>query len=332
MLLQGVVENRLTGLLVPAIDAGVFPATERQREEAVSAQVDAMHLALLLESALLQVGSQLTLAGLEYRLLKGPSFAHLLYSDPSLRPFGDIDLLVAGEDFAQAGSVIEGLGATRPSPELSVGFDRRFSKGAMFMLPSGFEIDLHRTFAFGPFGFRMVAEDLFATSEHVVLGGRRIPTLAREERFVHACYHAALGSPSPRLLTVRDVAEGLLDQDLDTDRVKDLTARWQGQAVLATAVRLAYDTLELVDPVPVSAWARAYEIDRRDQLALAVYRSGGSYLAQAAASISSIPGFRSKAAFVGSLATSRAARHPVRSGRCRRLADMARMMLPGGAG
>lgn len=326
--LRAVIVHRLSGLLISAIDAGRFPATEGQREEAMSVQVDAMHLALLLEAALLELDERFTEVEVVYRLLKGPSFAHLLYPDPSLRPFGDIDLLVAGDDFARAGSVIAGLGGSRPSPELSPGFDRRFSKGATFSLRSGLELDLHRTFVFGPFGFRMVAEDLFATSAHIELAGRRLPTLGREERFVHACYHAALGSPAPRLLTVRDVGQGLLDGGLDSDRAKELTARWQGQAVLAAAIRLACDTLEIAPAVPLVEWAGRYQIGRRDRRALSVYRSGGSYLAQAAASVTSIPGLRAKADFVTSLATAPVTRHPRRSGRCRRLADMARIVMP----
>lgn len=328
-LIEAAVAHRLTGLLVASIGDGTFAATDAQYDAAVSAQVDAMHVALLLESALIDVDGRLAGAGVEYRVLKGPAYAHLLYPDPSLRPFGDIDLLVRGEDFARAASLVEALGATRPASELSRGFDRRFGKGAMFVLPTGFEIDLHRTFVFGPFGFRMVPEDLFATSEQFVIGGRTLPALGAEGRFLHACYHAALGSPAPRLLVLRDVAQALLTVRLDIVAVEHLSTRWRGQAVLATAICLAWDTLEISDVVPLSVWARHYQVDRRDQRALDVYRSRASYLVQAAASISSIPGLRSKAAFVASLATSRAARHPVRSGRRRRVADAARVMLPG---
>jgi hypothetical protein len=323
------VAHRLTGLLLASVECGDFPTTDAQYETLLSTHVDAMHLALLLESELMEVDRHLSETPIEYRVLKGPAYAHVAYPDPSLRPFGDIDVLVRGDDFKAATSVLEGLGAVRPSPELNRGFDRRFGKGAMFIMPSGLELDLHRTFVFGPFGFRMVPDDLFATSEEFLLGGRRLSALGAEERFLHACYHAALGSPTPRLLTVRDVAQTLLHARLDDVRVLQLSARWEGHAVVASAVNLAWETLELSVEAPLSEWARAYEPDRWEQLAFEAYGADGSYLAQAAASIGSIRGLRSKAAFVASLAGSRAARHPLRSGRRRRIRDAARIVFPG---
>ena len=84
--------------------------------------------------------------------------------------------------------------AVEPRP----GFDSRFSKGAAFTMPGGRDIDLHRTFVSGPFGLSVDLGGLFATSTPFVVGGRRLLGLGRTERFLHACYHAALGRGTPR--------------------------------------------------------------------------------------------------------------------------------------
>ncbi|MGH8976995.1 MAG: nucleotidyltransferase family protein, partial [Acidimicrobiia bacterium] len=98
-MLVAVVRERVTGHLVQAIHDGAFPASEDQQAACVDAHERALALALLLERLLLTKVAQLEAARIPSRVLRGPAVAHAVYSDPGLRSFGDVDLLVGERDY-----------------------------------------------------------------------------------------------------------------------------------------------------------------------------------------------------------------------------------------
>lgn len=291
--------QRLAGHLADAVASGRLPTTEKQHAEAAEVHTSAMQSVLRLERLLVDTSAVLEGAGVPTVALKGSSLAHTAYPDPATRVFGDVDVLVPSECFDDAGAALQQAGCRRRWPQLRPGFDRRFGKGATFDTPDRFEIDLHRTVTPGPFGLTIDLPGLFETAVPLWLGGRELRMLAREERLLHACYHAALGSPVPRLVGLRDVAQLVLATDPDTDRLMELAQRWRGQAVVARAIRQAWQTFDLADVVPLSVWARTYRPSRRDEHALAPYlRTHHRFGARALASLRVIPGVRDKAAFV----------------------------------
>ncbi len=225
--------ERLTPLLAAAVAGGTFAVTERQREQATAAHEQAMRLCVLLERALLGVASTLTGAGIDFRVLKGPAVAHLDYPDPAQRAFGDVDILVASSSYDDAMSVLRTTGAQRRFTEVRPGFDRRWGKGACLVAPDGTQIDVHRTFVAGPFGLTIDLDELFAGWVPVEIGGVDVPALDRESRFLHGCFHAALGDRVARLVALRDVAQLALTTDLDRAVVMARAARWRADAVVA---------------------------------------------------------------------------------------------------
>lgn len=60
--------------------------------------------------ALIEILNAYQQAGIEVLLLKGVALAHLIYPDPSLRPMGDIDLLVSVADTASAQQALRDIG------------------------------------------------------------------------------------------------------------------------------------------------------------------------------------------------------------------------------
>jgi len=245
-LLQRVEVERVPGLLAQAIDEDALPATEQQRRDALQAHTDSMCLALILEKQLVALVEALVAAGIDYRVLKGSAVAHLDYHDPSMRSFGDVDLLVPGDDYDRALALLSRLGCERQYPEPRPGFDRRFGKGVSLQA-RGYEVDLHRTFVAGPFAQLITPEDLFATSSTFDIGGWSLLALAPEERFLHACFHALLGDAPPRLVPLLDVVQILLSTPLDLDKVRHLCASWRAEAVMARAISLAWRTFDLAD-------------------------------------------------------------------------------------
>src|SRR4029078_2118569 len=98
-----------------------------------------------------------------------------------------------GRDFEVAVDALNNVGYERTFRELRPGFDRRFGKGASFTGTVGHEVDLHRTFALGPYGLAVDLDDVWVSSDRFEIAGRSFETLDPDQRFLHACYHAAIG-------------------------------------------------------------------------------------------------------------------------------------------
>lgn len=301
-LLRVVKAERLSGLALRAVQRGTMPATQDQRDALGVAHVESMSVAVMLERHLLHAVAALDDSSIPSRVLKGPAVAHLVYPEPGMRPFNDIDMLVPASQFDAAVEVLGAAGFERRRQPLAPGFDARFGKGATLFAPGDMQLDLHRTFVGGRYGLAIRLDDLFGATSMLELGGRTVLGLGPEERFLHACYHAAVGDPVPRLLTLRDIAEMVLHGDLDFDRVQRLAQDWAGLPVLARAVQVTWQTFDLADVTAVSVWASRFRPSKADERILRAYtthRSGG---AQALTSIGAIPGLRSKVEFVRAVA------------------------------
>jgi putative nucleotidyltransferase-like protein len=300
-LLGEVRAERVTGLLWHAITEGRFPVTDAQAEEAETMQVRALAGALVLERLLLDTVTQLEQRGVPVRALKGSAVAHLDYPDPSLRAFGDIDLMVPGGRFDDAVAVLVEQGHRRAYPQPRPGFDRRFSKGASFRTSDGLEVDLHRTFTMGPYGVRLDLDRVWERCERFDLGREKLCALGPEERLLHACYHAILGETSPRLTPLRDIAQMALTRQLDLPRLHALIRASHGEPVVAKAIRAAWSELHIADVTALSAWAQTYRTDPHAAADLATYGAGSSYATKSIAAIRSLPTMRDRASFLYAL-------------------------------
>lgn len=288
-LLQLVRVHRLSGLLSGAVRTGSAKLDGARR-----AKVDDLHRqmtarVLLLETMLVSVAGLLDAEAVPFRLLKGPAAA-ALYPDPIWRPYVDIDILVPGERFADSARILDHAGYRRRNDGLGEAFDRRFGKGATLRhQQTGVNVDLHRTLVAGPYGFLIEPADLFARTGEVEVVGASLPTMGREARFIHACISTVLSDARPKLITVRDVAQYLRTENLDPGQVDNLCERWRLRGVVATAVAVAKETLEVSDdrlriteaeriPVPerLARWAYAGQDKRwrRQALTASVFVPG----------------------------------------------------------
>jgi hypothetical protein len=303
-LLSEVQSQRLVGLLASTVEESRLPVRSEQAAEVRDAHARSMHVCLALEADLFAAAAVLDDAGVEYRVLKGPAFAHLDYPDPSLREFSDIDLLVRSEQYDDAVTAFASAGYRRRYEEVRAGFDRRFGKGASFKGPDDREIDLHRTFVMGPFGLTIVLADLWATDASFRLAGRTFTTLDADQRFLHACFHAALGDFRVRLVPLRDVATMLqrAHDPVDLDRARSLSRRWRADVVVARAVRLAWEAFALPE-TPFTLWAESYRPRRHEERALRAYLDPAmGYAARSYTALRALPGIRAKAGFAFALA------------------------------
>lgn len=287
--------NRVLGQLRAAVDTGRLPVTDEQRRQARGAHRAVLMRVLSLEQHLVALHG--VLDGIDCRVLKGSAYAHLDYPEPALRSFIDLDLLFRPADIERTVAVLADAGFTRTLAEPRPGFDRRFDKGTT-LRGNGFEIDLHRTFVLGPWGVRVNLDELWDSGEEFTVGGRTLTALSAPNRFLHACYHAALGDWPLRLGSLRDVAQ-LLPDTLD---VLDRARAWGVQAVVAAAVADSTRLLGLPVTSPSQDWAMAYVPTKREEHWLGLHtQADKTFAAQAIATLPQLPGIRDKAAYLRAL-------------------------------
>jgi hypothetical protein len=293
--------QRLTGLALAALSENALELPSGASEELEASHRRAMAWALAVERATLRVHDALAEEGIQGIVLKGSAFAHGFYPDPSWRPFGDLDLMVRGDDLARTGAVLEKLGSARTLPEPREGFDRRFGTGAIYRTTGGIEIDLHRTLVIGPFGLWIRPDELFDTTERFDLGGRSLLRLEATAAFIHACVHAALGALPPLLMPLRDLVQIAHTGRPDWERVQTLAARWHlgpvvGHALTTASQVLGAPAVPAAMPLLENGWPR------RERRALRAYTTERQRRgARAIATLQAIPGVRGKVAYVRAL-------------------------------
>lgn len=302
-LMADVWHQRIEGLLAAAVAEGALAVTAEQRHQVREAARSRASVDLRLEQDLLATVSLLEHADVTYRVLKGPAWAHSAYPDPSWRGSGDIDLLLAADDWYDALAIFAADGARRSVPELAPGFDRRFGKEATLVSGSGWEIDLHRTLVVGPYGVWIDREDLFRRPASITLRGCDLPVFGPDVAFLHACYNAALGDDPPRLIAMRDVCQLVLSDQLDPVGVAATARRWRGEAVIARALTLTREVLGVdLSDRPV---AQAF-VDRRSSLKeralLASYRGPGRGYSSQLTAVIALGGSRERVAYLRALA------------------------------
>jgi hypothetical protein len=266
-----VTAQRLSGLLARAVADGALPTTAAQRDEVHRLERAAAATSLALERVLLEVADRLDAEGIDHRVLKGPALAHGVYAEPSWREFGDVDVLVPSEAFDDALALLLRDGGRRRFLEPRPRFTRRFGKGVAIERADGFEVDLHRTFVSGPYGMTVRLPSLFEQPTPFVLGDRTLLGLGTVDRFIHACFHVALGSVGPRLVPTRDVAELLLHAPPPFEAARDRWERWRAGAVVARGITLARDTFDLTAPSPYLEWASAFRPTAAEQRTIGLY-------------------------------------------------------------
>lgn len=281
--------DHLTGMLAAAVFDGTVVIGDASVRERLERQWhDELRLCIALESFAVRTARMLDAAGISWRLTKGPAVAHLDYGDPSLRTFGDVDVVIHPGDWADAQQLLAGYGFERHAPTLPGSYDSRFGKGVT-LTADGLELDVHRRFAVGRFGVTTRMEDLFATAaDEIELAGHALPAFPPAHRLLHACYHASLGG-FRRLRALRDVAQLLLVTGAEWELTFDIARTWKGEAVVASAIVECWKQLELDIDHPAHERAMTTTISNADDRALRLFASGAPFRRQALSAVSRLP-------------------------------------------
>ena len=265
------VSHRVQGLLAAAVERGEVAA-----DEATTAAINEAHLAALRTCLLAEETAVLTFdalrgAGVTCRVLKGIAIAHLDHDDPSERVFGDADVLIGRADHGRALVALAAAGFRRDEPPVRGWWERRFGKAIVLRAPNGGELDLHLTLTGGYFGERIDGKALMnRRGDSVLLAGRTLVALDREDRLLQACCHSVLGGGSG-LRAQRDIAQLAMLRRADWQATV-ARARSQGaDVVVARGVERAWSVLSLAADHPAAQWAQQFVATDRQLRALASY-------------------------------------------------------------
>ena len=221
--------------------------------------------------ALDQVASEVS-AALEARnvrviLLKGAAIANWLYDDGAVRPYNDVDLLVAPADRARSEGALRELGFT---PKLQGVSPIEETPYGRVWLRGGTALDFHASIRDIGLAPNKAWELLVEGTEVMEVGGRRLEVLGPPARALHVALHAAqhgLNEPKPR----QDLARALSELPIDTWReAADLARRLDAAAAMAAGLRLdpegqlLADALDLPKRIPLGLALRAGKASRMD--------------------------------------------------------------------
>lgn len=211
-------------------------------------------------------------------VLKGPVLSQLLHGDPTVRSYGDLDLLVRREDIPRAAHLLEqdGYRIHTAFDWVSLNDLIALDYELSFQHELGAAIDLHWDIAPGAYPFRLNPEVLWASMELVEIFGRPVPSLNAECLLLFLCLHATKHAWA-RITWVRDVerlvavyssADGAnARRPLDWSGVLALSERSGCERPLLLGVLLAHELFGAGVPVPEHVVARARAIPAVARLA-----------------------------------------------------------------
>jgi Uncharacterised nucleotidyltransferase len=253
-------------LLILAGEHGVLAHLARRLRELDENLVPAEIKQALLERRRAQVFSTLRMTAELFRLLelfaakdipalvvKGPVLAMQAYGDPTMRSYGDLDLLVRQRDIRRATESLQawGLQAAVPLRAIDAG---KIPGQYLFSKPDAkLIVELHNDFTLRYFPRRLPLEKFFARRILVRLDTHEAPALAVEDELVYICVHGTKHLWE-RLSWIADVAalvsrQSGIDWQGATETAKEVGA----ERMLHTGLRLASDVLHARLPNAVLA-------------------------------------------------------------------------------
>ncbi len=225
-----------------------LPARERLR----SAWVNGWRQYLLGVQQLSQIFASFHREGVPVIPLRGPRLAELLYRDPGLRPFTDLDLLVREGDRSQTLSLLSGLGYRHMEAGLPLSHELNWRHAASFTAedPDTLPIDLH----WGVVDYPGTAPA--APIDHQELWDRAVQTqgpegvrwgLCPEDLLIYLALHWAVHHALSGFIWQLDLALLISRQGdaLDWDAVSERATRWRVRSALFFALQRVQKHFEM---------------------------------------------------------------------------------------
>jgi len=189
-------------------------------------------------------------------VFKGPLLAVMAYGNPSLRRSADLDILVHEQDVPRLKVLLNAEGYQSPPsfcPTLEPALID-YGNEYLFVYPSvGIQLDVHWRMFPRYLSFALDDAPLWERIQHLLLGGRRVPTISREDLLIVLCVH---GSKHlwERLSWICDIAGLIAGQPpMDWTRILDQAEGQGSSLMLFLGLALAYDLAGTELPSKVAA-------------------------------------------------------------------------------
>lgn len=210
-------------------------------------------LTLRLTGELFRLLESFAKQGIPALVIKGPLLAAQAYADPSLRTYGDLDLLVRQQDIRRATEVMiaSGYQAAVPLSAIDAG---KIPGQYLFSNPdSKLPVELHNDLTLRYFPRALPIEEFFARQVCAHIDGREVPAPCVEDELVLICVHGAKHFWE-RLSWIADVA-GLVSRQasMDWERAASTAKAVQAERLLHAGLRLAIDVLHAKLPEAISS-------------------------------------------------------------------------------
>jgi hypothetical protein len=146
--------------------------------------------------------------GIEFLALKGPALSQLLYHNPCLRQFGDLDLLVRPRDVRHARTALNELGfesGLHLSPKQEKSHLRSGYECAFDLKSEPHVVELHWQVVPHFYAINFDIDQLFSRSVPIDIDGIGLRTLGHNDLILALCVHAAKHEWS-QIGMLRDIA------------------------------------------------------------------------------------------------------------------------------
>ncbi len=250
-------EHGVIGQLAACLnDRSAFAAPAEIKQTLVERQRAQNFQTLRLTAELFRALDLFSAHGIPALVIKGPVLAAQAYSDPSMRSYGDLDLLVRQRDVRCATELMAASGY-QAAVSLSAIDAGKIPGQYLFLKPdSKLLVELHNDLTLRYFPRPLPIEDFFARQIRVRLDAHEVPAPCVEDEVVLICIHGAKHFWE-RLTWIADVA-GLVSRQTSMNWER---AAWSARAVQAehllhTGLQLAADVLYAELPEEVSSRVR----------------------------------------------------------------------------
>jgi hypothetical protein len=220
-----------------------------------AAVLEGSRSALALTAELLDVVRRLEELEVPVVAYKGPALAIQAFGEPSLRRFGDLDLVVEPGGLDRAVAALEGLGFVAEP------FGSRAQRAAVLrdghhlaLVRGGVVVELHWRFSKRIFGFGEELAGVWERRQVLPVAGARLPVLAPGDHVLALAIHASKGIWAALEWTL---AIAMLARALPADAWDGVAARAEGwRCTRALQVSLLLSEQLFATPAPAGLWAR----------------------------------------------------------------------------
>jgi len=192
--------------------------------------------------------------------LKGPLLGEALYTDPCMRPFTDLDLLVHRADVERAVALLATSGYRYIALDRTLEYELTYATAACFVpsdgSPSVFSVDLHWGLVSFPAGATprtIDAEEVWTRAAEARRWGVSVLELRQEDLLLYLALHLAVHHPFVGFIWRLDLALLLRRPPgyFDWPSILERARRWRVRGALYFALRVVEEDLSVTAPAGV---------------------------------------------------------------------------------